>query len=267
MDQHNNIVDSKGNIIASYPPCAYEPIRVGPFNPSAGGPSPTLQGWVEWAFQSSGSNQFNALQNYYHVPSAPSNYGGQTDFFFPGFVPVDNSVIIQTVLQYGPSKAGGGNYWGLAAWWVANNGNQYYSPLYTGVSSGDLIFNKIYIQSQTCNYSGCYDLWNIYGEDENTQYAFGANLWQDTEDPMNQAFGAVMEDYNVTSCNQLPAQGNIDFYDMALFEPGSCGVTCYNQVTYNSSSNFGQNNPSCGYSMLNGSGGSILYWSPLRIWS
>jgi hypothetical protein len=79
---------------------------------------------------------------------------------------------------------------------------------------------------------------------------------------MRWAFGGVMEDYNVTSCNELPATGDIDFYDMALFEPGSCGVTCYNQVTYNSSANYGQNNPSCGYFELNGSGGSILYWSP-----
>jgi hypothetical protein len=266
VDQQGNVIDkTTGKIVGNYGACAYPPIKVDSSHPTpaSAGPLPTLNGWVEWAVQTPGTgNQFNALENDYHVPPAPSNYGGQTDFYFPGFQPQSNAVIIQTVLQYGPSAAGGGNYWSLAAWWVAANGNKYYSPLYTGVQDGDLILNDIYIQSYQCN-GICSVLWNIYGEDENTQYAFGANLyWDIDQGGMWYATPAVLEAYNVTNCNQLPTSGNLDFYDGQLWIVGSGGYTDFVPITYNCSKGFGQNSPACGYSILTGSGGSILYWTP-----
>ena len=54
------------------------------------------------------------------VPPAPATQNGQTIFLFPG---IQNSTMIyQPVLQWGPSAAGGGNYWAVASWYVDGQG-------------------------------------------------------------------------------------------------------------------------------------------------
>ena len=63
------------------------------------------------------------------MPSDPSTNGGVI-FIFNGLEPTTENVIIQPVLQYGVSAAGGGNYWAIASWLV-NTTNGYHSPLET----------------------------------------------------------------------------------------------------------------------------------------
>jgi hypothetical protein len=49
--------------------------------------------------------------------------------------------IIQPVLQWGPSAAGGGAYWAIASWYVGGSG-AVYSALQT-VAPGDSIFGNM----------------------------------------------------------------------------------------------------------------------------
>jgi hypothetical protein len=52
------------------------------------------------------------------VPPAPASHDGQQLYLFNGIEPQDGSWILQPVLQWGRSPAGGGNTWAVASWFV-----------------------------------------------------------------------------------------------------------------------------------------------------
>jgi hypothetical protein len=56
----------------------------------------------------------------WRVPSPPPTYTGQTLFLFNGIEPGSFDTILQPVLQYGGSAAGGGTYWAVASWYVTS---------------------------------------------------------------------------------------------------------------------------------------------------
>ncbi|HWK08191.1 MAG TPA: hypothetical protein VNS58_31400 [Puia sp.] len=70
------------------------------------------------------------------VPSNPVNPSGQTLFLFNGMQDglTSTSYILQPVLQWGGSAAGGGQYWSITNWFVSSS-LTFYGPLIT-VSSG-----------------------------------------------------------------------------------------------------------------------------------
>ncbi|KAJ7832944.1 hypothetical protein B0H14DRAFT_2802145 [Mycena olivaceomarginata] len=61
------------------------------------------------------------------VPPAPETYHGQTIFLFNGIQPNASSAILQPVLQYGPSNAGGDASWAVAIWFVDSTGNAFFT--------------------------------------------------------------------------------------------------------------------------------------------
>jgi hypothetical protein len=89
----------------------------------------TDNGWITyvWWF-----NLTNSPVSYFDttwlVPPYPSTYNGQTLFQFNSIEPGDGTSILQPVLQYGPSAAGGGQYWAVASWFVIGD-NAYVSSL------------------------------------------------------------------------------------------------------------------------------------------
>jgi hypothetical protein len=62
------------------------------------------------------------------VPPAPTTSSGQTIFLFNG---MQNDVghILQPVLQWGPSGAGGGDYWSVASWYAENGPSCHTDPI------------------------------------------------------------------------------------------------------------------------------------------
>ena len=74
--------------------------------------------WKAWAQASAPSGgSVTSLNSTWLVPSAPTNpNGGQVLFWWNGMEPQDTSAVLQPVLQWGPSAAGGGNYWAIASW-------------------------------------------------------------------------------------------------------------------------------------------------------
>jgi len=56
----------------------------------------------------------------FRVPPYPrrDNVPCQTLFIYNAAQPADKSSALMPVLQYGPSAAGGGNYWGVATWYI-----------------------------------------------------------------------------------------------------------------------------------------------------
>ena len=68
------------------------------------------------------------------VPPAPSSWNGQILFWFNALAPSDLQAILQPVLQYGVSAAGGGEFYGIASWWLI--GSETYHSAVQRVSPG-----------------------------------------------------------------------------------------------------------------------------------
>ena len=99
-------------------------------------------GWVTDADWYNG-NTADAIAKFttnWVVPQAPLNNNGQTIYFFNGMQDgrIASSHILQPVLQWGTSSAGGGNYWAITNWYGSGQGstaNYFYGTL-SMVSSG-----------------------------------------------------------------------------------------------------------------------------------
>jgi hypothetical protein len=99
---------------------------------------PYVQGWIAYSYWTN-TNTSNPITNFttnWVVPSVPSNKGSQTIFLFNGMQngTTSASYIIQPVLQWGPSAAGGGKYWSITNWYVSSS-SAFYGSL-VNVSTG-----------------------------------------------------------------------------------------------------------------------------------
>ncbi|RAJ80229.1 hypothetical protein CLV59_105337 [Chitinophaga dinghuensis] len=91
-----------------------------PDNAKGKGVLPLGSGWITYTYWSnSTSSAINYFNTNWTVPPAPAVNSGQTIFLFNGIQNSDH--ILQPVLQWGPSAAGGGAYWAIANWYVGNN--------------------------------------------------------------------------------------------------------------------------------------------------
>ncbi|WPV65207.1 hypothetical protein [Chitinophaga sp. LS1] len=96
---------------------------------------PLSSGWIAYTYWSNPvSTPISYFSTTWTVPPAPSTSNGQTIFMFNGLQ--NSSYILQPVLQWGPSAAGGGNYWAIANWYVdGSSGTAIFSNL-VRVSAG-----------------------------------------------------------------------------------------------------------------------------------
>lgn len=99
---------------------------------------PYVQGWIAYTYWSNPgtSTPITNFTTTWSVPNAPGTKGSQTIFLFNGMQDgtTSTSYIIQPVLQWGPSAAGGGKYWAITNWYVSSS-QAFYGSLVT-VSAG-----------------------------------------------------------------------------------------------------------------------------------
>jgi hypothetical protein len=95
-------------------------------------------GWIAYAYWNNGSGRtISSFGTSWEVPQAPETDSGQTIFLFNGIQNFGNNFgILQPVLQWGPSAAGGGPYWSVASWYVTSGGQAFYSYPLVRVNSG-----------------------------------------------------------------------------------------------------------------------------------
>ncbi|KAF8310686.1 hypothetical protein DL93DRAFT_2157688 [Clavulina sp. PMI_390] len=107
--------------------------------PATNGTVPAYQtGWVADAnWFNSGSHPISDFETTWTVPPVPPKQNGQTLFLFNAIEPGAYNGILQPVLQYGPSAAGGGAYWAVASWYGVNN--VYYHTTPKKVSPGKVL--------------------------------------------------------------------------------------------------------------------------------
>ncbi len=102
----------------------------------------TASGWVAYSYWSNTDTTAHPVTYFsttWTVPSAPTRQNNQTLFLFNAMQngTTAASYIIQPVLQWGSSAAGGGKYWAIANWFVSGS-QAYYSALQT-VSTGTVL--------------------------------------------------------------------------------------------------------------------------------
>jgi len=162
--------------------------------------APLPSGWAAYAFSQS-SKTFTSYNGTWSVPVVPKDKGTQTLFLFTGLqdnfgLNKEASVtnIIQPVLQFGPSAAGGSTYWAMASWYVDSNDNAYFSKL-TQTSSGNIIQGNMVINNPKTT------LWEISTIDMTANQATVLNIATNTTEP--NAF-VTLEVYTVSNCLEYP---------------------------------------------------------------
>ena len=242
--EENGDIILEGSIVAHYDACPEAPISTRPLHgavPQYTDEPGTGNGWIEAVQEEvslSGGDNIDKIEGTWSVPSAPSLNVGQTIFLFNGLEPTTETTIIQPVLQYGVSAAGGGNYWAIASWLV-NPSNAYYSALQT-VNVGDTIQGNTYVKST----SGSKLNWEIKAADTTAGTHSNLAVWSSGL-TWNWAFSGVLEAYNITSCSDLPASTADEFKGNTVDH----GYPSFDKVTpgwYGATYTYG--GPSCGFS-------------------
>lgn len=153
----------------------------------------TDNGWITYAsWLNRTGSPVSSFTTTWTVPPAPTSYNGQTLFQFNSIEPNSRTAILQPVLQYGSSAAGGGKYWAVASWYVT--GNQAYFSSLVQVTAGKSLTGVIKYVGKTnkkfdytCQFTGISE----------TSYSVNqiAQLTWCTE---------TLEVYGVGACSEFP---------------------------------------------------------------
>lgn len=163
---------------------------------------PQESGWIADANWYNTGSPISYFSTSWVVPPAPVTYHGQTIYLFNSIEPASGNAILQPVLQYGPSPAGGGEYWTVATWYLDPSGT-YFTPL-VNVSVGQVLQGIIELTSisgSVFSYSSGFT--NIPGQ---MVVNNASELVWATE---------TLESYSVTAGTDYP-QGSTTFYDINL---------------------------------------------------
>ena len=129
---------------------AFGPGRTPLAPPATGEAAPSAQpgtlpdGWQTYAWWDSGaSTPITSFVTTWTVPQAPSTNSGQVVFLFNGIQNTGQDLgILQPVLQWGVSAAGGGNVWSVASWYVTSGGQAFHTTL-VPVSTGTVLVGRM----------------------------------------------------------------------------------------------------------------------------
>ncbi|KAF8310672.1 hypothetical protein DL93DRAFT_2099289 [Clavulina sp. PMI_390] len=186
-----HIIDATGAVIHKTTPSGNFTKTVPSSHPG------TLQtGWIAYAYWlNTLTTPINYFTSTWVVPSTPASVDGQTVFLFNSIEPSSGNAILQPVLQFGSSAAGGGNYWAVANWYGINN-VYYYTALQT-VSTGQSLQGVITLtnpstcgSASTCNYQSAFS-----GMSNTMSVTGSAQLTWATE---------TLEAYNLVSNKDFP---------------------------------------------------------------
>ncbi|KDR70781.1 hypothetical protein GALMADRAFT_229823 [Galerina marginata CBS 339.88] len=115
-------------------------------------PRSLQSGYIAFSYwQNTAASQITSFKTVWSVPSTPASWDGQLLYWFNGLVPDSFDAILQPVLQYGVSPAGGGAYYSVASWFVVGS-NAYHSSL-TTVSVGQQLTGVMTLNSVTSTYN------------------------------------------------------------------------------------------------------------------
>lgn len=180
-------------------------------------------GWISYAYWA--NNTGNAITSFatnWMVPPIPSVQAGQTIFLFNGIQ--NASMIYQPVLQFGPSAAGGGNYWAVACWYVDGQGGIANHGTLVRVNPGDSLVG---VMTLTGSGPGGFDYDCVF------QGIPAAGLTIQNVPQLTWAC-ETLEAYNITSASDYPATQETAFRGISMLTGGirpAISWTAVNAVT------------------------------------
>jgi hypothetical protein len=185
----------------------------------------TYDGWLVFFDYTGSIDTGSSLGTQWIVPAPPTNVGNQDIAFFNDFE--TNDYILQPVLDF--SELPG--QWAIESENCCPSGNDYQSDL-VAVSPGDVI--QGIVTATGCDASGVCSSWTVTTTDLTTGMSTVLNTSTYGE-VVNELDPGVLETYDVTSCDMLPANGEVTFYDNSLTTPEGATVnepyTFFNCVT------------------------------------
>lgn len=119
----------------------------------AGAQVPISDQWIVFSGWTNNSGiPISLFRTTWTVPPAPATEDGQLIYLFNGLEDAPNTVILQPVLQWGTSPAGGGNHWAVANWYVGGPGGglAFHGPL-VQVNEGDVLQGIMRLSGQSYN--------------------------------------------------------------------------------------------------------------------
>jgi len=127
-----HLLDATGNVL-HVAQNDHAPIKA---SASSTAPKTYQTGWIAYAdWTNEGSSPIESFNTTWTVPAVPSSNSDQTVFLFNSIEPASGDAILQPVLQYGPSAAGGGSYWAVASWYLVGSQTYYSNPVKTSAGA------------------------------------------------------------------------------------------------------------------------------------
>ena len=97
-------------------------------------------GWITYAsYVEPATNVITEMRTTWTVPPEPTREDGQLIYIFNGMQDSPVTHILQPVLQWGKSPAGGGNSWAVASWFVGSGGDVFRTDPIVQVNPGDVL--------------------------------------------------------------------------------------------------------------------------------
>jgi len=218
--------------------------------------------WIETVGAQLPTNQFgfnwtNSVRGNWRVPPTPRQTASQTVFLLIGAAPQNNSALLETVLQYGASAAGGGKFWSTFLAYSSDNTGNVVMTSARRVNVGDLIQGLV--DGLNCSSDG-HCTWRLI---VNINVDPGSPTFSVAPpETFQKAYEGVMAAVNLHNCNQLPVEGETgaSFTNVHVDMPGPAPFN-YTDVK-NSLGWFGiVNGSGCSYGMINNADGVDLFWN------
>jgi hypothetical protein len=161
-------------------------------------------GWVTYTYWNNKSNiPITYFSTDWIVPLPPIYSDNQTVFLFNGLEETlhspGNNYIIQPVLQWGVSAAGGGNYWAIADWYVSSSGTFFYDSLIEE-SPGTILHGVMKLTSDSSN---IFNYKSYFTVDSSGFTLPGTALQVNNLAQAKWAF-ETLEVYGITDCSDYP---------------------------------------------------------------
>ncbi len=180
-------------------------------------------GWISYAYWTRPSGHAITHDSAtWVVPDSPTSSDGQTIFLFNGLQIL--TVILQPVLQWGSSFAGGGNYWSGTCWYVVESTDTtVYTSTLLSADEGDGILGTV----DSASSGGGYECGFHTPGDSASLHVSGAGP------ELTQAV-VTLEAYGLSTCSDYPSSTKTSFTALSIRAHGltpSEPWTPHNRIT------------------------------------
>lgn len=229
-------------------------------------------GWIESSqWRNGGTDPIVYFTTSWIVPPAPASDHGQLIYLFNGLTPDSATHILQPVLQWGTSPAGGGTYWSIANYYAADDGKQSVETSAIPVSPGTVLQGVMTCTAQsssgynyTCEFVGYPDgalrvdnMPEVLTVAYETLEAYGGTVIPGTNPPQPSP---------LTQCSDYPATAATAMYNIEIKTGTPGGTSSHPTITWTPVTSFTDCGQQCTIVSNDSPGGAVnLYFrSPPR---